>query len=139
MKLNAPNLPTLAAFFYALFAAIGIAVWCILVYVAAPQMSTSSSAWDTSLQMLQPGIASSSHLLHAVFTLLAAAFAVLLLVKSVATPRRHLVASAAAVIYAASVWFVFDFKTAILPTAAALAMSIAWFRAIRGPKLVNAS
>jgi hypothetical protein len=77
--------------------------------------------------------------LHATLTLLAAAFAILLLVKSVMTLRRYLVASAVAIVYAGSVWLTFDFKTALLPIASAVVISIAWFRAIRSPGPVSAS
>ncbi len=139
MKPKALNFPAIAAILYALFAAIGIAVWFILVHAAAPSTSTAASVWATSLQMLQTGTGSTINQLHATLTLLAAAFAILLLVKSVMTLRRYLVASAVAIVYAGSVWLTFDFKTALLPIASAVVISIAWFRAIRSPRPVSAS
>lgn len=128
MKAILTRFATLAAVSYALFAAIGFAVWQTLLFTAVPKgTSRLGLLWDMLFtephaEMLRA---------HVVATLLATIFAVLLLAKPPVTPSAHMCAFVVSFALASTAWLVFVSDVAILPTVAAATLALGWFDAIR--------
>ena len=120
MKLNLPRFTILAALSYALFAACGVAVWYTLLFVAVPK---NANAWSTAQELLRLESGAQLMQAHAAATVLAAAFALLLLLKPVLGSKAYLGATIVSVAFAAAAWLAFNSETAVLPTVSALAMA----------------
>ena len=131
MKLTFPRFTVLAAISYALFAVFGVAVWYTLLFVGVPK---GANAWSTAQELLRLEPGGQLMQAHAAATLLAIAFALLLLLKPVLSPKAYLGATIVSVAFAAAAWLVFNSETAVLPTVSALAMALGWVRIERRPK-----
>jgi len=128
MKFRNPSFCTVATISYVLFAVSGVGVWYVLLTGPLPKGSNAVDALR-GLLALDPG--GEFMKFHMAATLLAAAFAITLILKPPIGVTACLVTAIIAVLLAACSWTVFNPDTASLPTVAAGALVWGWFKASR--------
>jgi hypothetical protein len=126
-----PSFTLLAAISYALFAAFGIAVWYTLLFVSVPK---DSNVWSTAQDVLRVEPHAQFLQAHAAATLLASAFAGLLLLKPAPGSKAYWSAAVVSVAFAVVAWLVFASETAVLPTVSAVALALGWSKPEQRPQ-----